>query len=261
MPSTLTLDKPKDTSRKETAKERRGFDRVRKADLRYGARLRGIAQQVGDLIAAFRDRLDEPGVMRRMQSALERYAEMITPWAEVTAAAMIADVSRRDRSVWAQYSERMGRALAEEVSGAPTGRVLQEKLAENVGLIKSIPLKAGERVHKLSIEALSTGRRASEIADEIMATTHVTKSRATLIARTEVARTSAALTEARAKHVGATQYVWRTAGDSDVRPSHKRMNGKVVDYDDPPTLDNMTGHAGEFPNCRCFQEPLIPEDL
>lgn len=257
---TLTLDKRVPPTR-ETAKERRGFDRVRKAEVRYGQKLRGIAQQVGDLIDAFRPSLDEPGVLSRLQNALNKYAELITPWAEATAASMISDVMRRDEAVWAQFSKEMGLTLRQEIRGAPTGRMVREKLAENVKLIKSIPTKAGERVHKLTMEALTTGRRASEIADEIARSTKVTKSRATLIARTEVARTSAALTESRARHIGVTQYIWRTANDSDVRPSHKKMNGKVVNYDSPPTLDGMVGHAGEFPNCRCFQEPLIPDDL
>jgi uncharacterized protein with gpF-like domain len=38
------------------------------------------------------------------------------------------------------------------------------------------------------------------------------------------------------------------------------MEGKFVTWDDPPTLDGMKGHAGQFPNCRCYPEPVIPED-
>ncbi|HBB8701832.1 TPA: phage head morphogenesis protein, partial [Escherichia coli] len=26
----------------------------------------------------------------------------------------------------------------------------------------------------------------------------------------------------------------------------------------PPTLDGMTGHAGELPNCRCYKEIVFP---
>ena len=36
------------------------------------------------------------------------------------------------------------------------------------------------------------------------------------------------------------------------------MEGKFVRWDSPPTLDGMTGHAGEFPNDRCYPEPVIP---
>ena len=37
------------------------------------------------------------------------------------------------------------------------------------------------------------------------------------------------------------------------------MEGKFVSWDSPPTLDGMTGHAGEFPYCRCYPEPVIPK--
>jgi len=87
----------------------------------------------------------------------------------------------------------------------------------------------------------------------------VARSRALLIARTEVTRTATTLTQARAEHIGSEGYIWRTAGDGDVRPSHRAMNGKFVRWDSPPTLDNLTGHAGCVPNCRCYAEPVIPD--
>src|SRR6185437_1153848 len=96
------------------------------------------------------------------------------------------------------------------------------------------------------------------IVPEIMRGGEVSKSKATLIARTETGRALTALTQARAETVGSTSYVWRTVKDSDVRLSHKQMEGKVVDWDSPPTLDGLTGHAGSLPNCRCFAEPIIP---
>jgi hypothetical protein len=38
------------------------------------------------------------------------------------------------------------------------------------------------------------------------------------------------------------------------------MEGEFVPWDKPPNLDNMQGHAGEFPNCRCYPEPVIPKE-
>lgn len=43
------------------------------------------------------------------------------------------------------------------------------------------------------------------------------------------------------------------------RPSHRAMEGRFVSWDSPPRLDGMTGHAGEFPYCRCYPEPVIPK--
>jgi SPP1 gp7 family putative phage head morphogenesis protein len=119
-----------------------------------------------------------------------------------------------------------------------------------VALIKSIPIRAAERAQALVQEAALTGKRASEIAEELMKTTRVSESNAKRIARTEVARSNAALTEARALHAGSDSYIWRTTMDGAERESHAKMNGKTVLYKSPPTLiDGTRGHAGTFPNC------------
>jgi hypothetical protein len=35
------------------------------------------------------------------------------------------------------------------------------------------------------------------------------------------------------------------------------MKDKFVRWDNPPTLDGMTGHAGCLPNCECWSEVQI----
>lgn len=202
----------------------------------------------------------DPEYVPTIKQLLRRYAEALTPWAERTAAAMLEDVNRRDAQAWAEHAEEMSRALKIELRSAPTGEAMRALMADQVTLIKSIPLDAAQRVHRLTIEGLENGTRAREISAEIQRSGEVAKSRADLIARTEVARSASTLTQARAQHVGSEGYIWRTADDGDVRHSHAQMNGKYVRWDSPPTLDKMTGHAGQFPNCRCYPEPVIPED-
>ncbi|MFO0389456.1 MAG: phage minor head protein [Alphaproteobacteria bacterium] len=46
------------------------------------------------------------------------------------------------------------------------------------------------------------------------------------------------LSEAEQRAQGFTQYIWRTAGDDKVRPSHATNDGQVFSWDDPPP----TGH-------------------
>jgi SPP1 gp7 family putative phage head morphogenesis protein len=191
---------------------------------------------------------------------LGKYAEALTGWAHVTATRMLVEVDARDRQAWTQLAQEMSAALRQEIRKAPTGAVMQARLAEQVTLIKSLPLDAAKRVHELTIQGIEDGTRASEIAKEIRRSGEVSEGRANLIARTEVSRTASTLTQARALSIGSEGYIWRTSGDSDVRHSHARMNGRFVSWDSPPTLDGMTGHAGEFPNCRCYPEPVIPED-
>lgn len=194
-----------------------------------------------------------------MRDALRRYADALTGWAESTAQRMLSDVAARDERAWMRVSQEMGAEIGRIIKRTPVGEAMRASMAEQVTLIKSLPLEAAERVHRLVVEAQETGVRAETIAKEIMRTGEVTKARATLIARTEVGRAASALTMARAEAIGSVGYIWRTAGDSDVRPSHKRMAGRFVAWSDPPELDGMTGHAGALPNCRCYAEPVIPD--
>jgi uncharacterized protein with gpF-like domain len=39
------------------------------------------------------------------------------------------------------------------------------------------------------------------------------------------------------------------------------MNGKVVAFAEPPEVEpGKFYHAGSFPNCRCYIEPIISEE-
>jgi SPP1 gp7 family putative phage head morphogenesis protein len=255
------LSRAFDEARHKSKRSKRtaAFGGVRKAEKQYAVALRKVARHVGDMVTDFD--FEQPDAADRLQDVLDQYADVIEPWARAATARMIADVSNRDRRAWKQASQNLSRTLRVEIESAPTGSAMRELLAEQVSLIRSLPIEAGQRVHRLTIEGLMDSTRASEIAEEIRRSGEVTESRATLIARTEVARTAATLTQMRAQHIGSDGYIWRTVEDSDVRPSHRRMNGKFIAWNDPPTLDNMVGHAGMLPNCRCYPEPVIPDEL
>lgn len=145
---------------------------------------------------------------------------------------------------------------------APQQAVARNIVEENIKLMKSLPLHAADRVsgiHARAIEAMISGERSKDFAAEIFRSGDVARSRAKLIAVTEIGRATQALTQARATAIGSEGYIWRTAHDGDVRHSHAKMEGKFVRWGDPPTLDGMTGHAGALPNCRCYCEVVIPE--
>jgi SPP1 gp7 family putative phage head morphogenesis protein len=226
---------------------------------RYGMQLKKIAVQVQAIISPF-----EPGDMRHVptiQQMLDAYADMLKPWAVTTASNMLMDVALRDERAWKTMTKEMSVAMRKEIAGAPTGKILKQLLAEQVSLIQSIPEQAGKRVHELALRGLEDSSRASEIARQIMRIGDVSKSRALLIARTEVSRTATSLTQARAEYIGSDSYIWYTSGDSDVRSDHRILNGNVYRWNDPPIVDQRTGakaHPGCFPNCRCWAEPIIP---
>lgn len=193
--------------------------------------------------------------------ALERYSEIITPWATKVAENFTSDIARQNEKQWRQHSKNISTKLCNMVDNAPVGQVMKSIVAEQIKYIKSLPLEAADRVydiHNKAIEAVVTGGRAEPFAKEIAASGDVSRSRANLIARTELGRATGALDQARARAIGSEGYLWRTADDGDVRHSHRQMEGKFVAWGKPPTLDGMTGHAGELPNCRCYKEIIFP---
>ncbi|WP_308544784.1 MULTISPECIES: phage minor head protein [unclassified Pantoea] len=172
---------------------------------------------------------------------------------------LIGTLEVADDAMWRDRSQRISAGLR-ELMNSGTGAVTRSIIDEQVKLFKSLPLQAADHVydiHNQAIEAVVSGKRSSTLKQEIMRTGKVTEARARTIARTEVGRASTAITQARSTAIGSRGYIWRTADDSDVRHSHTQMEGQYVDWAKPPTLDGMTGHAGQFPNCRCYAEPVI----
>ncbi|MDC9598630.1 phage head morphogenesis protein [Xenorhabdus anantnagensis] len=220
-----------------------------------------MAQAVGDIVKGSYDGSNDS--VTEILDALDSYSELITPWAQRVAQRFALDVNRHNEKEWRQRSQLMSQALRNLVNNTPVGHVMRSMVEEQIKYIKSLPIEAADRVydiHNKAIEAAVTGGRHEPFAQEIAKTGEVVLSRAKLIARTELGRAQTALTQARAQSVGSMGYIWRTAGDGAVRDSHQKMEGQLVEWARPPTLDGLTGHAGTLPNCRCYCEVVIPED-
>lgn len=146
---------------------------------------------------------------------------------------------------------------------------IEIQIEENASLIKTLPTDVAKKVTKDIEEMALKGMRASEIAKVIREQTDKhSRASAKLIARTEVSKTTTALTKARCDNLDLHWYVWRTAEDGDrVRKSHRIMEGVLVNWNEPPSPEALAGeksvgnyHAGNIWNCRCYPEPLIEID-
>lgn len=134
---------------------------------------------------------------------------------------------------------------------------------ENFKMIKSIPEYLTEIVnHKYTedlIDEVIKGSRSRGSFKRELAK-HGVK-RAGVIARTEAAKLQTTILENRSTSLGSVVYEWMSSNDRRTRPSHRQMNTVIVFWKQPkPHLDNMYGHAGEFPNCRCTPQPILDED-
>ena len=278
-----------DAKKNDREEQRKQFRANQAAENEFYRQLKKVAKESGKLI----DKYTEGAVIlddRKLQSALKAYSEQITPWAAQQSAKLLNRVQKSNKRAYKNNSKAMGRALQSGVAESNTGRVAVALMNEQVALIKSIPVEAGLRAQRIAAENFLRGARAAadptivakllkerreqielhnefarlsgtkDLKEEMSRSMEVAVNRAKLIARTETARANSAFVQARAVAIGVTHYIWRTTMDGAERTSHAQMNGKVIAYADTPRLsDGTKGHAGTFPNCRCYQEPILPE--
>lgn len=141
-------------------------------------------------------------------------------------------------------------------------------VAQSAYQIKTLPIRISARIVKRIAKLSMEGKRPTSVAEEIKKYfPEATKADAILIARTQIAKTYAAITETRAQNMGIRAYIWHTVGGPKVRDSHRHMDDVIVLYSDPPAPEELVKkksaghyHAGGIYNCRCYMEPILDLD-
>lgn len=235
------------------------FSPRKKTENLYFGAMKSVIKRIEEIINAHYDP-NRPTDVRELVKALNKYAETLTPWAKQTAKKVIDQVNMYNLRDWFSISAALGRQFKKGYSD-PKSRIyaLAKKLQDDeVKLITSLPKNLAKRAQALSRKYLAEGLRHEELADRILAGGKVAKSRAQLIARTEIAKANTFLIKSRCSTAKITQFVWRTARDEIVRPEHAELEGKVFDFSNPPQIPGEGRHLpGAYPNCRCYPEPVI----
>ncbi len=131
---------------------------------------------------------------------------------------------------------------------------------ENVSLIKTIPAETLGDMRVIVKEGFLNGKSTTCIMKEIQHRYAVGKNHARLLARDQIGKLNASITEAQQRDAGIEEYIWDDCGDSRVRESHKALNGKRFRWDDPPVVDHKTGrrcHPQQDYQCRCRAKPVF----
>ena len=199
---------------------------------------------------------DVLGDFLNIVETVRRVAGEVIPLSPEELEAVASDV---DGFATAQQAEIFQRIAAVDVfSTEPLRALYSSFVAENVDLITSISDTFFAQIRAEVTEAVTTGRRSSELAKDIQARYNVTQSRAKLIARDQISKLNGQITEQRQTSVGVTRYMWSASGDERVRDTHRANDGKVFEWRKPP---DVTGHPGQDYQCRCVAIPVFdPED-
>lgn len=139
--------------------------------------------------------------------------------------------------------------------------ILDKWVSKNVGLIKTISQNSLGKMEELVYRLYMDGKPTTNIVKEIQRQYGISKRHARLIARDQTAKLNADITEHQQRDAGVRRYEWSSSGDERVRRSHRKLDGCIFSWDDPPETDGgRRCHPGQDFQCRCCALPVFDLD-
>lgn len=164
-----------------------------------------------------------------------------------------------------RFSERLGLDV-EELIGIDVAPTLAEQAAlrtwatEGTDLIKTVGQEIVAGLDEHIADAARRGVLTADLRQIVAERLGVGQRHAQFIARDQIAKLNAKITESTQKAAGVTSYKWRSSRDQRTRPAHRALDGTIHRWDDPPVVDPKTGrrdHPGEDYQCRCVAIPVV----
>lgn len=120
-----------------------------------------------------------------------------------------------------------------------------------------------------TITEYQNGRRSKDISEDFKGMFFdVSMEKLQKVIRTICSISSSALEMFRSKRLGYNWYEWKSCNDKRVRSSHAYMNDVLINYDNPPSPEELIGeesigkyNAGECFECRCYAAPVTKLDF
>ena len=138
--------------------------------------------------------------------------------------------------------------------------VLQANIFSQVDLIKSIPKQYHEQIQGAVMRSVAKGGDMKGLTDFLQDRHGKTRKRAAFIAKDQLSKANATMTNERQKSLGITEAIWVHSGGSNY-PRHSHVKaGKdklVYNVEKGAYIDGEYILPGELPNCRCKSRSII----
>lgn len=137
----------------------------------------------------------------------------------------------------------------------------EASLAENVGLIRSIPEHYFTQVEGIVMRSYADGRDLGTMVKDLKTLYPKAADRAVLIARDQSNKSNAVVQRARQKELGIEEAVWmHSHAGKTPRPTHVAMNGKRYKVDQGMWDSDVQAWIlpGQLINCRCVGRSVLP---
>lgn len=136
---------------------------------------------------------------------------------------------------------------------------LNASLAENVGLIRSIPEQYLQKVQGIVNRSYANGRDLQTMVKQLRKLYPKAQDRAVLIARDQSNKANAIVTRTRQLELGLTDAIWmHSHGGKTPRPAHVAANGRRYKIAEGCLIDGEYIQPGTEINCRCTSRPVLP---
>lgn len=199
------------------------------------------------------------GILSQMKELFERMLkEMEGTFSLFGLKKMLEGVAALDHKLtvreWKKMVNRtLGLNLLEDYySGSFYQGMLDKWVFDNVELIRTIPHESLGKMKEIVYQAYMDGKPTTSIVKEIQRQYGRDKRHARLIARDQVAKLNAAITQHQQTDAGISRYKWSDSRDERVRNSHRKLNGRIFQWDDPPETEaGRRCHPGQDYQCRC----------
>lgn len=182
-----------------------------------------------------------------------------------TAADKIKEVTDKALALGSRINDfnyfQFGRVVKEEYGQSiilpanVTQNTMENWALENTRLIKDISDEMQRKIASKVANALVNPTSDRDLKREIVTEMGIAERRAELIAVDQTQKLNGVLTENRQRSIGVTEYIWRGMLDDRERPEHRRREGNIYKWDDPPS----GGHPSIPVRCRCWAQPVMPD--
>lgn len=235
----------------------------RRTELYYTRQLLGIAhycqEQTKEIVLpAIGENIGDSWFSEMFSKIRDKIVRYVSETSKPLATKVVNDVRQEVDSQIANHTKStIGVDLTPFYQASDIQLTVDQSIAANVSLIKSIPQQYSDKLEALVLNALQTGQTNEELALEIHKLGQSTEYRARLIAADQMGKINSNINKQRQLALGVESYTWQTAKDERVRTDHRNKQGKTFRWDNPPS----GGHPGEPIRCRCVALPNYEDIL
>jgi len=211
-----------------------------------------------EMVAIAQDELPSRAIKKYMDDLGRRWTKRFDDYAPRLAEAYITHMYKHADSAFRLALKEAGWAVDFRMTKAMRD-ALSAQIAENVGLIKSIPEQYLSKVEGIVLRHYSFGRDLEGMVKELRLLYPAASHRAELIARDQSNKANAVVNRTRQLELGLTEAIWmHSSAGKEPRPDHIAANGKKYKIAEGCLISGEYIQPGELINCRCTSRSVLP---